>query len=189
MKRFVKVFITSILLIGLFINNTFAIGSWGVDEHGAFSFDEILVVVKDEYSRESEAVIEHIKSDYCVENVKVISESNESSESVTLTLVVYLPVSDENGFYTTVDSLAGDIYVAAILKNYRMAPDKAYLGDMNQDGKVTTDDARTILKYAADQIEVKTKTEKFLADVDKDGKITTEDARLALAMSCGIETL
>lgn len=188
MNRFIKIFITSTLFISLFINNISAVSSWGVDEIGKFSFKNITVVVKDEYSQESEIVIEYIQFNYCVENVKIISESTNTSERTPLILLVTLPLSDENQFYITTDKFANDQYIEKVLKDYYMTTDKSYLGDANQDSKITTDDARTILKYAAGQIEIKTKTEKILADVNQDGIITTQDARHTLAICCGIKT-
>ena len=61
---------------------------------------------------------------------------------------------------------------------------KAYLGDVNLDGKVTSEDSRLILRMS-----VGLEKEKTLADINQDGKITSEDSRLALRMSVGEEKL
>lgn len=61
----------------------------------------------------------------------------------------------------------------------------AAAGDMNNDGEVTTDDALTVLRFAAGQLEP-TSTQKTLADMDGDGVITTADARRVLMEAAGI---
>ena len=60
----------------------------------------------------------------------------------------------------------------------------AYLGDVNLDGKVTSEDSRLILRMS-----VGSEKEKALADVNQDGAVTSEDSRLALRMSTGTEKL
>ncbi len=63
-----------------------------------------------------------------------------------------------------------------------------YYGDVDNDKKVTSEDARLILRYSVG-LEKFTDTQKTVADMDRDGKITTEDARLALRTSIGLEKL
>lgn len=58
------------------------------------------------------------------------------------------------------------------------------LGDLDGDGKVTTVDARTILKMAAGQI-TPTPSQKTLADMNSDGIISVMDARDALYAAIG----
>lgn len=61
---------------------------------------------------------------------------------------------------------------------------KAYLGDVDLDGKVTSADSRLILRMS-----VGLEEEKALADINRDGKISSEDSRLALKMSVEEESL
>lgn len=182
MKKYIKILVASILLIGLLINNVCAVCEWGVDERGKFSYEDFVVVIKEEYTNEPEVVIAHLESEFDVDEVIILSSTEDVDQP--LTLLVYLPVLGEEYFYSIYDAIAEDPYVDFVFKNYYMGP--LNLGDVNQDEKIQTDDARTILKFAAGQLEPKTLTEKMLADVDRDGVITTKDARYALSVACGI---
>ena len=62
----------------------------------------------------------------------------------------------------------------------------ALLGDVNGDGKVDPDDARTILR-AAVKLEPADEATAALMDTDGDGALTAGDARLALRMTIGLE--
>lgn len=71
--------------------------------------------------------------------------------------------------------------VTGIVTNYRVS----VTGDVNSDGKVTSADARIILRAAA-QIE-KLENEFFVAaDVNGDGKITASDARKTLRVAANL---
>ena len=59
-------------------------------------------------------------------------------------------------------------------------------GDLTGDNKITTDDARRILR-AAIGLDTLTAANKKAADMDLDGKVTTSDARLALRVAIGLE--
>lgn len=63
----------------------------------------------------------------------------------------------------------------------------ALVGDMDGDGKVTTVDARIVLKIAAGHISPTT-SQKKLADMDGNGTISVEDARLTLIAATGVES-
>ena len=52
-------------------------------------------------------------------------------------------------------------------------------GDVNQDGKLTEEDADLILKFASGE-KTPTETQRSLADVNGDGNITAVDARKVL---------
>ena len=60
-------------------------------------------------------------------------------------------------------------------------------GDIDNDGKVTASDARTILR-AAVGLATLSAEKKQLADLDLDGIITAADARIALRIAVGLET-
>ncbi len=83
-----------------------------------------------------------------------------------------------------------------------LADDGAYkykIGDVDNDGAVTANDARTILRYAVylydwDDVAAlcynsKNYNYKLAADVDYDGFVSSADARLALRASVGLEDL
>lgn len=185
MKRFIKIFVASILLISLFVNSAFAVCDWGVDERGnKFGYKRFCVVIKDEYSSEPETVIKHFESVYDVVKVEVISDLEDVDHP--LMLLVHLPVLSEEYFYSIYDAVAEDPYVEFVFKDYYISPVDSYLGDVNQDGEIQTDDARTILMYAAGQLVPPNLTQKMLADADRDGVITTQDARYVLSVACGI---
>lgn len=61
-------------------------------------------------------------------------------------------------------------------------------GDVDEDGKITTADARLALRRSVNLEDYKEGSPKFLAcDVDFDGKVTAADARLILRASVGLE--
>ncbi len=60
-----------------------------------------------------------------------------------------------------------------------------YLGDANNDGKVTAIDARTVLRFAANPDEY-TADDLKVCDVNGDGKISAYDARKVLQMAAGL---
>jgi hypothetical protein len=59
-------------------------------------------------------------------------------------------------------------------------------GDLNNDNKITTEDARKILR-ASIGLETLNAAGKKAADMDLDGSVTTADARLALRVAIGLE--
>ena len=59
-------------------------------------------------------------------------------------------------------------------------------GDADGDGEITTEDARTVLRFAAGLENIDEK-KKDIADVNCDGKITAADARQILRESAGLE--
>ena len=61
------------------------------------------------------------------------------------------------------------------------------LGDVNADGKVTSDDARLALRFSAG-MEKPSSAEKTAADINKDGLITIEDVKLIMADALDLET-
>lgn len=62
------------------------------------------------------------------------------------------------------------------------------LGDVNGDGKITSADARTILRHSA-RLEMLEGDALTAADVNFDGKITSADARTVLRVSAKLEEL
>ncbi|MEE1503915.1 MAG: alpha/beta fold hydrolase [Acutalibacteraceae bacterium] len=60
------------------------------------------------------------------------------------------------------------------------------IGDIDNSGAVTTEDARLALKVAAGQKKLAEDKVKY-GDIDEDGKITTSDAKDILAMAAGID--
>lgn len=70
--------------------------------------------------------------------------------------------------------------------NNGCGPFYRYMGDIDNDGKVTAADARTVLRASVGLEEYR--PDRFAyADIDFDGSITAADARLALRMSVGLE--
>ena len=58
-------------------------------------------------------------------------------------------------------------------------------GDVDGDGKITSADARSVLRFAV-LLEAPTTTQRRLADYDEDGKITAGDARFVLRKAVGL---
>lgn len=63
-----------------------------------------------------------------------------------------------------------------------------YVGDVNDDGKVTASDARSILRHAA-RLELISDNLLSRADADKNNDVTAADARIVLRMAAGLEAL
>ncbi len=81
------------------------------------------------------------------------------------------------------------LFLVAVLSVSSLSGSAAgYLGDVNGDGKVSTSDARLILRHAVKLDDI---PEAFLtaANVDQKGDINTSDARLALRMAVELEPL
>lgn len=64
---------------------------------------------------------------------------------------------------------------------------KDVLGDVNADGKITSDDARLALKYSA-RMQKLTTAQKAAADMNEDGSVTLEDVNLIMADAIDLET-
>ncbi len=64
----------------------------------------------------------------------------------------------------------------------------AYFGDVDNDGSLTADDARSILR-ASVRLESFDKMQLLCADIDGDGYISSADARSALRMAVGLDEL
>lgn len=65
-----------------------------------------------------------------------------------------------------------------------------YWGDMDEDGKVTSADARLVLRYSVglqDNPEGYTEDVLYKCDIDQDGKISSSDARSVLRLSVGLD--
>lgn len=186
MNKIIKILISTILLTVLLFNNICFAASWGVDETGKYSFEKITVVVKKQYSNDDTVAINHLKTLYPFNNIKIISEKANTAEESELILLISHPFSDEKEFNKVMTMLNEDYTVDAVLKNYYMTPADSYMGDITKDGVISLEDACSILKIAAGIDKTQTETEKILADVDKDGIITIQDARTVLKKSCGI---
>ena len=59
------------------------------------------------------------------------------------------------------------------------------MGDVDEDGDVTNDDATLVLDYVVGNCSL-TSWQLFLADVDRDGDVTVEDAIMILQYLAGI---
>lgn len=83
---------------------------------------------------------------------------------------------------------AAAIFLLCILSGSALEA-KRYLGDIDNDGTVSTADAREILLIALEITSRESLDEEQLlcADVDENGKINSVDARLALLTAIGVE--
>ena len=59
-------------------------------------------------------------------------------------------------------------------------------GDVNSDGSITADDARTVLRASVGLTQLSDE-EKIFADMNRDGRITADDARTILRISVDLE--
>ena len=90
----------------------------------------------------------------------------------------------ENGRYRAVMTVkAGtDEIVLSAECNYEKGK---LTGDINLDGRVTSADARLVLRYSA-RLDTTNVNVKKYGDINADGKITSADARLVLKISAGL---
>lgn len=186
MKKVIKTLISTILLTILLFNNICFAASWGVDETGKYSFTKILVIIKEQYSNDATIAIDHLKTLYPFNDIKTISENASTTEESELILLISHPFSGEEEFNKAVAILNEDYTVYAVLKDYYMVPVDSYMGDINKDGVISSEDACSILRITAGIDKTQTETDKYIADVDKDGVITLQDAQIVLKKSCGI---
>ncbi len=96
------------------------------------------------------------------------------------------PTETEPGTLERVCTVCGQRTVTetAAAENQRAA--SARMGDVNGDGAVASDDARSVLR-AAVKLEAIPAQRLPLADMDEDGAVTAGDARLALRAAVGLE--
>ena len=80
------------------------------------------------------------------------------------------------------------IFSIVVLLVLTVSASAAYYGDVNGDGKITSADARAILRVSA-KLDSFDDAETFIADVNGDNKITSSDARLVLRMSAKLDSL
>lgn len=85
-------------------------------------------------------------------------------------------------------AIAAGLMVCCFSFCFVFAADGALRGDVDQNGKVNTADARMILRHTVSLDALSEETIIF-ADVDSDGAVKTADARLSLRMAVGLEEL
>ena len=59
-------------------------------------------------------------------------------------------------------------------------------GDVNKDGKISSSDARSALRFAV-SLETLSEEQQWLADMNADGTVTTADARRILRAAVGLD--
>ncbi len=67
-------------------------------------------------------------------------------------------------------------------------PVKYNLGDVNNDGKINSSDARQILRASA-KLATLSDIQKLAADIGGDGRVNSADARIVLRISAKLETI
>ncbi|MBQ7962522.1 MAG: hypothetical protein IJ289_07965 [Clostridia bacterium] len=139
---------------------------------------------------------------------------NDTVHEHSYTSVVTAPTCTEKG-YTTYTCECGDSYKdnyvdatgshADVDKNYKCDycdadlprlpvtggddyNDDYSLGDVNDDGKITAADARTILRASA-RLETLSEIQSLAADIDGNGKLAASDARIALRISARLDSI
>ena len=89
--------------------------------------------------------------------------------------------ADGSGEYrvTVTFNVAGEKMKQSAVYEYN---ENILLGDANSDGKITSNDARLILRFSA-KLDKFTEKQKEICDINKDGSVNASDARIALKMS------
>ena len=92
--------------------------------------------------------------------------------------------------FTDINKEPADIYenISITLKAPDTAPTERLLGDVNNDGKITTKDARLVLRHVA-RLELLSDEAVKYADATKDGKITLADAKLLLRVAARLSVI
>ncbi len=79
------------------------------------------------------------------------------------------------------------VAVLAVLFAVGASAETYKLGDVNKDGKITTSDARSILRVAAKLDKFADEDQELIADVNGDGSVNVSDARLVLRISAKLD--
>lgn len=92
--------------------------------------------------------------------------------------------------FTDINKEPADIYenIGITLKTPDESPTERLLGDVNNDGKITTKDARLVLRHVA-RLEILSDEALKYADATKDGKITLADAKLLLRVAARLSVI
>ena len=99
---------------------------------------------------------------------------------------VTLPTATEAGFTTHTCRICGASYTDAETPAENERAESVLLGDMNADGKVGADDARTLLRLSVSLEKLPAEALPY-GDLDRSGDIKSADARLALRCSVSLE--
>lgn len=118
---------------------------------------------------------------------KNLQHSAHNIDYGTTDIVVWLLSAEEQ---LTVTSDTENYPQFSLYNTYKRKVTPIYveqiIGDIDNSGAVTTEDARFALKVAAGQKKLAEDKVKY-GDIDEDGKITTTDAKDILAMAAGID--
>ena len=133
--------------------------------------------------KEMDIVIDHINTAINLTTTVALSEIDlgDFEFDVNGNLKIILP----NGTTFTITGLQQDPIDGGI-DTSNIGTTYGEMGDLNNDGKITTSEARRILR-AAVKLEDLTAYERARADMNGDGKVTTEDARIALRKAIGLD--
>lgn len=78
------------------------------------------------------------------------------------------------------------IFILTVLTVVSASAKTVLYGDLNDDGRITASDARTVLRASAG-LEFLNGEQQIAADVDTDGKVNASDARIILRCAAGLE--
>lgn len=158
------------------------------DENGYYRLKNIQIFVPMEYFETINSVTEDIKKlDYVTETF-IMTDLNDEDVFLQeyIHIFVCLEVQNESEFNSVFNTLFEKEYAYFVTKDYLLMKKDCLFGDIDSDGKVTSADAREILRIASGISVAETDFRKIAADVDGDGVITVVDARIVLQMSVGI---
>lgn len=143
-----------------------------------YSETSFYVMLKEEYYDKASEVIASIDCEYVTD---VLNLSNPDDYDGPYSVMLGILLSDEEGFELAQNYFRKQDYFSELYYEPLMGPSTR--GDVDNDGKITANDARLVLR-AAVNLE---KVVKYYADIDVDGRITASDARIVLRKSVGLD--
>lgn len=118
------------------------------------------------------------------ENIAYIDQSAAQNGSVSF---IAYPKELTKGTYHVYLVGAGKTFAESQVASFK-CDQKYTLGDVNEDGKVLSNDALAALQMSVD-VGTWTDMQKLAADVDKNGKVLSNDALFILQKSVGLPTV
>lgn len=109
-------------------------------------------------------------------------------ELCVYTETVTPPTEDAAGYTAHICEKCGDSFTDAELPAEKDRPESRILGDVNNDLRITAEDARNTLRAAVSLENLEAKDLPY-ADLDADGFIRASDARLSLRAAVGLEPI
>lgn len=111
--------------------------------------------------------------EYCYEHENIRISGNDSNWNVS-----FAETENQNFHNSSLNTISPKIQAYVYMKSM--------VGDLDEDGAITTSDSRIALRIAVN-LDTPAAFHRFVGDVDDDGEVTTEDSRLILRYAIQLE--